>query len=174
MIKDQLPGYYKKSEFINCLNSAIENEKVIFTEYITSIKKEYFIKTTNNYIYNWEREFKVPSYITQSLELRKGNVVAKLRGFGLLTKNLIKIIVEGFYEGEVTDITEDFEKSVVIINFKTLTELPENCLELEKTLNALFPAHFGLEYNFIFVLSNFTYAELEEYECRILEGATYE
>lgn len=173
MIKDNLPGYYKKSEFITCLNAALENEKTIFKAYLDSIKQEFFIKTAQEYIYNWEREFNVPSYLSQSLTTRRGNVLARLRGFGTLTKSLLKKIVEGFYEGEVIRIVEDFDNSIVYMYFTTLTELPENYLEFERSLNELFPAHLGYEYSFVFILSTFTHAELEEYEHRILEGAIH-
>ena len=54
MIIEKLPQYYKKSEFIKSLSNALENEKTIFLNYVEATKKEYYIKTTSENIYDWE------------------------------------------------------------------------------------------------------------------------
>lgn len=173
MINDKLPSYYKKSFFIRYLSNALENEKILFLEYVERIKKEYFIKTTQNYIYDWEREFRVPSYLSQDLQTRRGNVLARFRGNGTTTKDYLKNIIEGFYEGESINITEDFEDSIIVLDFETMKELPENYSELQRSINELLPSHFGYGYKFSFALDKYTYEQLEAYEHKLLEGAVH-
>ena len=173
MIKEYLPYYYKKSDFIFYLSKALEKEKELLNDFWQEIKREYFVKTTVNNIYDWEREFKVPSYLDQNLQTRRGNVLGKLRGYGTANKNFIRKVVEGFYENEEIELIEDFENSSFTIAFKTLRELPENYLEMERSMGELIPCHLKFEYNFIFALDNYQHKELEPYKHRVLEGAIH-
>jgi Uncharacterized protein conserved in bacteria (DUF2313). len=172
MIIDKLPQYYRKSEFIKCLSNALENEKTIFLNYVEATKKEYYIKTTSENIYDWEREFKVPSYLNQDIQTRRGNVLGRFRGFGTSNKNFIRSVVEGFYEGEVVDIVEGND-GIITLYFKTKKGLPENHLELQRTVEELLPAHLEYAYKFIFALDNYEHEELEPYEHKVLEGAIH-
>lgn len=172
MIVERLPGYYKKSEFIKNLNDAIENEKKIFKEYVENTKREYYIKTTVSNIYYWEREFKVPSYLNQNIQTRRGNVLGRFRGIGTTNKKFIRSVVEGFYEGELIDIVEA-DNGVITLYFKTKKELPENHLELQRTIEELLPAHLEYAYKFIFALDNYEHMELEPFEHKVLEGAIH-
>lgn len=171
MIIDKLPSYYRNSDFIKYLNTAIENEKRLLSEKWEISKREYFIKTTTDNIYDWEREFSVPSYLDQDIFTRRGNVLGRLRGFGTTNKKFIKKVIEGFYEGEIVDIVEDFELSTVTMYFKTKKGLPENYLELQRSIEELLPCHLDYAYKFIFALDNYEHMELEPYTHKVLEGA---
>lgn len=173
MIIDQLPQHYKSSQIIKCLSLAIENEKQLFNKYFEDTKREYFINTALTSIYDWEREFKVPSYIHQDINTRRGNVLGRLRGYGTSNKDFIKKVVEGFYKGEEVEIIEDHSQSELTIYFKTIKDFPANYLELQRSLEELLPCHLEYSYEFGFALSNYTHAELEHYQHRVLEGAIH-
>lgn len=173
MIIEKLPDYYKNSDFIKFLSNAIENEKNILMEKWETSKREYFIKTTVDSIYDWEREFSVPSYLDQDIQTRRGNVLGRLRGFGTANKSFIKKVIEGFYEGEIVDIVEDYETSIVTMYFKTKKSLPENYLELQRSLEEILPCHLDYAYQFIFALENYEHQELEPYTHKVLEGAIH-
>ena len=173
MILDKLPSYYKASDFIKFLNLAIENEKNLLNGKWEASKREYFIKTTADSIYDWEREFSVPSYLDQDIYTRRGNVLGRLRGFGTTNKKFIKKVIEGFYEGEIVDIVENYETSTVTMYFKTKKGLPENYLELQRSLEELLPCHLDYAYQFIFALENYEHKELEPYTHKVLEGAIH-
>lgn len=173
MIKNYLPDYYNNSEFIFYLSEGLKSEKEILEKFWNDTKREYFIKTTVNNIYDWEREFLVPSYLDQNLQTRRGNVLGRLRGYGTANKNFIKKVIEGFYENEEIELVEDFEKSSFTIFFKTLKGLPENYMELERTLGELIPCHLKFEYNFTFALNNYQHKELEPFKYRVLKGAIH-
>jgi len=173
MIIEKMPNYYKKSPFMAILNLAINDEKDRFEKYLNDNRKEFFIKTTSNYIYDWEREFSVPSYLEQDLFTRRGNVLGRFRGYGTSNKSFIRKVVEGFFEGEVIDIVEDFDKSLITMYFKTKKGLPENYQELQRTIEELMPCHLEYAYKFIFALDSYSHKELEPYEYRVLEGAIH-
>ncbi len=70
-------------------------------------------------------------------------------------------------------MVEDFANSKFIMSFKTLKNLPENYIEMERTIKELIPCHINFDYKFKFALDNYKHNELEEFEHRVLEGAIH-
>ena len=88
------PKYYKNSQLMIALNSAIEAELRRFWEDCERTGKEIRIKTTEEKISDWERSVHLSGGSGLTLEERRSRVLARKRLLGTTTKERIKVIAE--------------------------------------------------------------------------------
>lgn len=92
----------------------------------------------------WEDAMGVRSAADADLDQRRGRVIAKIRGMGVVTAELLKAVVESFLVSEV-EVTERPRDNWVDIQYSAAGMEPQP--GMEEIINAILeilPAHIGL------------------------------
>ena len=108
----------------------------------------------NSYLHSIADEKAVEVYekifnikIFGDLETRRSMLIAKLRGVGATTPNLVQNVAESFTYGEV-EVRQDYAKYTVHIKFISEKGLPKNLDAIKKSLSEIIPAHLDIVYEF--------------------------
>ena len=141
------PQFYKDSEFIKAINSAIEAEFVRLKEACVKMLSEAVAKTAVEWLPVWEQSVGLPVGSGLTVSRRQSRVLARLRQMDATTKERIKIIVESYTNGEA-EITELFDKYTVLIYFVGSMGIPENMNGIIEQLDRLMPAHLATDYQY--------------------------
>lgn len=111
--------------------------------------KEVFIESSSELLKNFERELGIVNDNNLTDELRREVIIAKLRGAGTTTKELIKTVASSFSGGDV-DVMEKNNQYIVHIKFTGTKGIPKNMEGLKKAIKNIIPAHLGVEYSFTY------------------------
>jgi uncharacterized protein YmfQ (DUF2313 family) len=93
----------------------------------------------------WEDEYAVDK--TGNLEQRRKNIMAKRRGMGTVTLEMVRDIVEAYADGEIT-MSEDNDDSMMHIEIVSATTTISDADRMEKQLYETIPAHMDFRYAF--------------------------
>lgn len=93
----------------------------------------------------WERGLGLATDESKPVEYRRTRVVAKLRGNGTTTVELIKSVAESFSYGEVA-VVEHYSDYKVEIRFVGTVGLPPNLEDLRAALRDIMPAHLTWDF----------------------------
>ena len=155
---DLLPDYYEKSmestdyqEVLDCHAEALKTAKSNFFEQL-------FVKSASWGLANWEKMLGVTIDASASVEFRRERILAKLRGIGTTTKQMIIDTASAFSNGEV-EVIEDPANNSFIIRFVGTLGIPGNMADLILTIEEIKPAHLSYTFEYIYR----THAELEAY-----------
>lgn len=177
---NELPSFYNCNEIVD-IQEAFDNEKDILNKTIEDFINNLYVLTTSN-TDNFDKFFQV-NVSSSDIEVKRNNIISKIRGHETATKKLIKEIVEGYEHGEV-DIIEDNKNYTFTIKFTTRKGIPENDKQIKLSIEQLKPAHLKAIYEYLWntwnevniyswdEASKFTWDGLAGYE--ILYGLTNE
>lgn len=93
----------------------------------------------------WEDEYGIEA--TGTMEQRRSTIIAKMRGTGVVTKEMIKDIVEAYTEGEVK-VEEDNENYLIPIEITSPSAGISDEVIMARQLREIIPAHIDFEYKF--------------------------
>lgn len=145
---DKLPSFYKQSDSVIDIQGSLEKERCILEENIKKLINDLFVITSEN-IERWEKLVGIKSDVSKTLEFRKTNVIARIRGKGTTTVDLIKNVSISYSNGEV-DVIEDNENYKFIVRFVGQKGIPTNLNDLKNAIEEIKPAHLEVEYQFIY------------------------
>ncbi|UAT29399.1 YmfQ family protein [Bacillus badius] len=118
----------------------------------------------------WEVMLGIPVDTSKSLSERRSVVIAKLRGIGTVTKELVKLTAESFEFGEVEVIEGD---GTVTIKFVSELGLPPDLSDIQKALRDIVPAHLEIIYDFKYNTYDVVKAAYGTYNDLTASGLTY-
>jgi hypothetical protein len=157
--------FLRKSELINNIFDAIQTKFNDISTDTEELKEQYNIYTATYMLNVYEKEFGITTDITKDIDERREFLISKIRGFGTLTKEKIKNIVDS-YTGGNCDVF--FGNSTITIQYTSFTGTPPNQSDVESTLLDVIPCHLALEFAKKYLLINevitFTVAGLETKE----------
>lgn len=122
----------------------------------------------------WEQELRIETDISKTYETRRETIIAKLRGSGTVTKEMIKNTALAFTNAEVK-ITENYDEYSFIIRFVGIKGIPSNMQDFIEMIETIKPAHLGysIEYTFSWwdniktlswdQINAYTWSEIREY-----------
>lgn len=145
---DKLPSFYKQSDSVIDIQGSLEKERCILEENIKKLINDLFVITSEN-IERWEKLVGIKSDVSKTLEFRKTNVIARIRGKGTTTVDLIKNVSISYSNGEV-DVIEDNENYKFIVKFVGQKGVPTNLDDLKNAIDEIKPAHLEVEYQFTY------------------------
>ncbi|KIL79603.1 Phage-like element pbsx protein xkdT [Bacillus badius] len=119
----------------------------------------------------WEVMLGIPVDTSKSLSERRSVVIAKLRGIGTVTKELVKLTAESFEFGEVEVIEGD---GTVTIKFISELGLPPDLSDIQKALRDIVPAHLEIFYEFKYNTFAMVKANFATFEDLLNSGLTFE
>lgn len=159
---DRLPSFYKNSKEVINIQETLENERIELEKKIKVLINDLFVITSEN-ISEWEKFVGIKSDVTKPLEFRKTNVIARIRGKGTTTKDLIKSVSESYANTEV-DVIEKNNIYSFIVKFIGIKGIPENLDDLRKAIEEIKPAHLDVNYEFTYntwqMVSHVTWGEV--------------
>ena len=147
-----MPDYYRDSNLTKNILDAISNELNRYLENCEETKNELKIYTASKTLDKYERDFAIPIDYTDSDDYRISNILAKLRGQGIITIDTIKNIVNA-YTDSTCDITRESTKYTLNILINKVGK-QYGFDDLRATLNKLKAADWIINYGFKETLSN--------------------
>lgn len=167
-LMDYLPHFYKNSDIQKSIQLGLGDEIASINYIINDILKQLFVETCTWGIELWEDFVGIPHNKYKPLQHRREVVIARLRGQGTTTKELIKNVATAFSGGEV-DVIEYPEEYKFIVKFIGVRGIPPNLSDLSNSIEDIKPAHLGFEYAYTYTL----WGELSNWEVTWAEMATY-
>lgn len=193
LLIDHMPDYYNNSSIIENVDVAISNELDKASTYVSNVFNNFYWSSINEIgIARWEKELGISVAENYDLDLRISRVIAKLRGQGTTTKNVIKniikawngcnvevyelsphILMQKYTQQELASKTygdlkgEDYEVKIVFVD---TIGIPPNMDDVKNAINEVIPAHLNVKY----VFSYKTYDSLKIYTHEQLSLYTHE
>ncbi|MDF2844790.1 MAG: hypothetical protein K0R00_3216 [Herbinix sp.] len=161
-----LPDFYKKSNHVIEIQSTFGYEAGEINDSTKVLFNQLFVSTATWGLELWEKTYGIQTDISKPLSQRREILLAKLRGAGTTTKEMIKNVATAYSKGEI-EIIEYPQESRFIVKFVGNLGIPDNMADLTKTLDDIKPAHLSYTYEYMFnthsVLSEFKHNQLSEY-----------
>lgn len=134
--------------------------------YIQDLINQRFIDTATWGLDYWENEFGITTILTDSYDIRRSRIKARLRGQGTTTVEMIKNICESF-SGGLVDVIENNEESYFEIKFISTIGIPEKIEDLYSAIEKIKPAHLEVKYTFTYEtwneIKDFTWWDVSHY-----------
>ncbi len=149
-LMELLPVYYnRKTGLMNSLQRAVSEEIGRLNYANKEILKQASVNTATWGIDIWEQEHGIETDISKTYETRRETIIAKLRGSGTVTKEMIINTALAFTNAEVK-ITENFSDYSFIIRFVGIKGIPSNMPDFMDMIEAIKPAHlaYSIEYTY--------------------------
>lgn len=133
---------------------------------INDLLDQCFVQTATWGLVRWEEEYGVTTNFALSYEQRREILIAKMRGQGTTTVEMIRNTAVAFAGGEV-DVIEDNPNYHFIVRFIGFYGIPRNMQAFIDMLEEIKPAHLGysLEYKYVIwdELATLIWDELKPY-----------
>ncbi|HFL3686936.1 TPA: putative phage tail protein [Clostridioides difficile] len=147
---DKLPSFYN-NDITRKIQEAYDIELETLRETYDDTFDQFFVDTATWGLDYWENILSIKNRYDLSIEDRRSNIKAKMRGKGTTTIKVIKAISEAYTKTNV-----DVEVFSNLFSF-TLSFITNNCsyntiLELDKKIEEIKPTH--LEHKFEMILFN--------------------
>lgn len=172
---DYLPPIYHEIKEMKSLQKILGN-KVGKAVYDTeNLLEQCFVQTATWGLDRWEKEYGLPTDQSKSYEQRREILLAKLRGTGTTTKEMIKNVASAFSGGDV-EVKEFPEEYRFVVQFVGVKGIPPNMSGLIGAIEEIKPAHLTYSFKYTFTTwnmidhmtwgdaNNKTWGELKIYE----------
>lgn len=173
---DYLPQFYHDVIQMNELQKILGYDVGNIKYASDDVKNQCLIATATWGLNRWEKVFGIDVDMSRSYEHRREVILAKLRGSGTTTKEMIKNVAMAFSGGEVA-IQEFTEESRFLVQFIGIKGIPPNMAGLTKALEEIKPAHLAYSFKYTYTtwenVKRILWNKAEEYtwaEIKIYEG----
>ncbi|MFR2889230.1 MAG: putative phage tail protein [Clostridium butyricum] len=121
-------------------------------ENIQDLLNQFFIETATWGLLYWEEEFGIKSNLNDGYEIRRSRLLAKKRGRGTTTKEVIKSICNSFVDNsDVIEHSVEYWFEVILESYKGF---PYELNSLYEIVEEIKPAHLGAGYKLISINKN--------------------
>ena len=170
-----LPENYRKSPQVVNLQEAFDYQVEEFKTARESLFHQLHVETATWGLAAWEKMLEIKTDVSAPIGFQRERILAKLRGAGTTTKNMIGQTAAAFSGAEV-EIIDYPKESRFVIKFVGTLGIPANMADLTLAIEEIKPAHLNYSYEYIFNthadLSHFTHNHLATYTHKQLkEGA---
>jgi hypothetical protein len=170
-----LPDYYQSVGEIQEMQTAFGYEAGGLSYNIKELLDQCFVSTATWGLDRWEKVYGIQTDRSKPYERRREILMAKLRGSGITTKEMIKNVATAFSGGEVA-ILEYPKEYRFVVRFIGVKGIPRNMAGLIGAIEEIKPAH--LSYSFTYTYTtwgqlNMTWGVAKQKtwgELRIYEG----
>lgn len=144
MIANQYPQWWRESPETMAIWQAEDAEANALRADLRDLMAQCNVQTATWGLALWERQLDLPTDQGLPDELRRSKILAKLRGIGTVTPEMIRAVAEGYseYPVEVVEQPRDYHFTVRYIGTADI----DHPQELIDSINELKPAHltFGI------------------------------
>ncbi len=163
-LMDYLPSDYRKSLPIVEIQRALEKTWQGAEESGADLREQFFLETATWGLAGWEWMYGIETDVKKSDEERRSAVLARIRGRGTATVEMIRSVSEGFVGGKVAVEEHNDEYFFNIIMLEVIG-IPPNIEDLRAVIEEIKPAHlaffFIYKYNTHGDLRPFTHGQLK-------------
>jgi len=153
MLSKYIPQKLYNEPTLNKVYSAQETQLTEIYNNITDLINQKFISTATWNLSDYESDLGIPIVETDSYDIRRTRILAKLRGYGTITKEMIQNVAESFENGEV-DIIPDYANYSFTVKLVCLLGIPPNIDDLMNAIEEIKPAHMAVIYLYSYLLIN--------------------
>jgi len=146
---DNMPQYYLTSIVMRTIWDAQGREIDQLYQALDEVLKQFFVSTATWGLELWEQFLGLPIDKTKPEQFRRERITAKLRGYGTITKEVIKNVASAFANGEV-EVIEYPSEYKFVVKFVGVKGIPPNMSDLTKTIEEIKPAHLNYEYQYTY------------------------
>lgn len=148
-LMELLPDYYQGIKETQELQTILGYKVGNIKQKTEDILEQSFISSATQGLDRWEKIFGIQTDSSKSYERRREILLAKLRGTGTTTKEMIKSVARAFSGGEV-DVIEYPEEYRFMVHFIGIKGIPQNMAGLIAALDEIKPAHlaYGFKYTY--------------------------
>ncbi len=171
-----LPDYYQDVKEMKELQEIMGYEVGKVDYSVQDILNQCFIKTATSGLDRWEKVFGINTDWSKSYERRREILLAKLRGSGTTTKEMIKNVAVAFSGGDVA-VQEYPEEYRFVVQFIGVKGIPQNMAGLINAIEEIKPAHLSYSFKYTYTtwnaLDDLTWDDVKHKtwgELRIYEG----
>lgn len=171
-----LPTFLHEIKQINELQKILSYQVGRVIHENNNIVDQCFVKSATWGLDRWEQDFGIATDKSKSYEFRREVLLAKLRGAGTTSKEMIKNVAIAFSGGEV-EIEEYPDESYFVIQFVGIKGIPPNMAGLIKAIDEIKPAHLAYSFKYTYTtwgaLDGFTWELAKKYTwagIKIYEG----
>jgi uncharacterized protein YmfQ (DUF2313 family) len=142
-----LPAYWQGIRDMVELQTTLAEELGISIASAADLAKQFYVSTATWGLSYWEQEFGLATDPSMSYEWRREIIIAKMRGHGTVTKQMLIGVASAFSGGEV-DVIEYPAEYRFVIQFIGVLGVPANLTGFMAMLEQIKPAH--LSYSFLY------------------------
>ncbi len=171
-----LPEYWQGIKEMEQLQTVIGEREGITRYLVEDLLNQLFVNTATWGLGRWEKELGLETDLSKTYERRRENILAKLRGSGTTTREMIKNMAIAFSGGEV-EVIEYPNEHRFDIRFTGVMGIPPNMQGLEQALDEIKPAHLDYSFKYTYTiwnnLSQLSWSEVGNKtwdEIRVFEG----
>ena len=148
-----LPDFYQDVREIKELQTVLGYEvgEVVYST--QDLLQQCFISTATWGLDRWEKVFGITTDKSKSYERRREILLAKLRGSGTTTKDMIKNVAIAFSGGEV-NVIEFPREYRFVVQFIGIKGIPQNMAGLINAINEIKPAHLVYSFKYTYTAWN--------------------
>lgn len=163
-----LPRYYGNSAVMAAVLLPHENEMERILAKVRDTEKQMILSEATHALDRYEQDLGIDTNPTESYEVRRSRILAKLRGMKTITRTALTDLVKTYIDGIVT-VEEHPAESTVDIRFVTRKGIPGTMEDIEKAVEEVIPAHLYVNYIFTYR----TWADVEAFIGRWDDVAAY-
>lgn len=146
-LKSYLADYYSNSKVVNEILNAFALLLTELEEDSEEMIKQLQPESATYSLSTWENDYRLVNRDNYNSAFRRNVIIARMKGSGTCTKDLIEQVCSAFSNGEV-EVTENTSDYYFTIKFVGTKGIPENMSDLISAIDDIKPAHLG--YNFIY------------------------
>ncbi|MCD3234261.1 YmfQ family protein [Clostridium botulinum D/C] len=144
-LKNYVPFFISKIITLDAIYTAQDKEFSKLNFNIEDLKKQFFINTATWGLTLWEEFLGIDTDTNKSIGERRSRILAKIRGAGTTTKQLIKEISQSYADN--VDVIENTSNYSFKINLENTNKgFPYNLDSLYSTIQEIKPAHLNVDY----------------------------
>lgn len=143
-----LPSYERNSvvlrEILTTEEGMLEERNLT----IDDLEKQFSISTATWALDIYENALNIKTDLSKSYEERRSVIKSKRRGTGKVDRDLIKIVVDSFTNGNI-DVS--FDGSILVI-FNDINGIPPSIEDVYESIESIKPAHLQVLYRFKYLV----------------------
>lgn len=157
LLKDYVPSFIAEIQEFKSIYEGQQVEIDKLSSDIDDLKQQCFIMTATWGILLWETFVDIPIDNSKTIEERRSRVLAKLRGEGTSTVEVIKHVAQSFVQDGQVDVIEHNSEYYFEIALKSNAGFPYELTGLYDSIGEIKPAHLGDIYKLVAVTQSNIY-----------------
>ena len=151
-LASRLPGYYRESGPVSELERALGQAAAELMDAKEDTLEQLFVETATWGLALWENWAGLPTDLSRPYSWRRQRILAKLRGQGTTTAELIAQVVASFgYSRENVCVVEHPGEYTFEVVLSNLGQAPQDVAAATAAINEIKPAH--LDWHFTYQLA---------------------
>ncbi len=137
------PNYYSNSQVMENINDANANELTSLNGILVDLSNQFYVSTVTTALERWEKQFGIKINTSLTLAARRNRILAKLRGRGTSTVEMIKDVAKSFIDDREVDLIEHNEDYYFEIALKSNVGFSCELTVLYDSIESIKPAHLA-------------------------------